>query len=327
MRMVDDDRFDRKAPIFVLGCGRSGSTLLRLMLTSHPNIGIPPEGTFMLGLFGKYYRGGAVLRESIEHFCEMVFRSDRFSEWNLDRSRVLARLAAVQEETYANLIDAVYSEYVACLDSTKQRWGDKNIDYVMSIPKILTLFPNAKIIHVIRDGRDVALSYRAVDFGPNGLFSTAVFWRRRTLTGRASGEWAGPARYFEIKYEDLVEQPEHECQRLCDFLGEEFSPQMLRFYEYNQLKELIPKHRLAWHQRTLEPVTQARVRLWKQQMSQRELMIFESVAGTALERFGYETHDFPVPANLRVALLGEWAKWFGRGLWRRVGDAYRVRMP
>jgi hypothetical protein len=293
------------------------------MLTAHPNIGIPPEGRFILDLFDRYYEGGEIIREPMGRFCERVFLSDRFSEWSLDRGRVLARLEGVEEKTYANLIDAVYAEYIASLEATKQRWGDKNIDYVMSIPKILKLFPHAQIIHVIRDGRDVAVSYRAVDFGPKRVFSTAVHWRQRTLTGRASGNLAGAERYCEIRYEDLVERPEQECRRLCGFLGEAFSPQMLTFHEYNRRMGLVPKHRLAWHSRTLEPITQARVGVWKQQISQRELIIFEAVARGALERFGYETHDFRIPANLRAALLGEWARWVGRGLWRRVRDLRR----
>ena len=314
---------DRTGPIFVVGCGRSGTTLLRLMLTAHPNIGIPPEGTFMLGLIGRYYRNGGALSESVESFCSEVFRSDRLSEWNLDRDKVLQRLRSVKYKSYANLVDAVYREYLASLDEQKQRWGDKNIDYVLEIPKIFALFPNAKIIHMIRDGRDIAISYRRLPFGPSNVFSTAMFWRRRTLTGRRYGRSAGPKRYCEVKYEDLVSRPEQECRRICRFISEDFSLQMLRHHEYNKAKELVPRHRLAWHGHTLEPVTTSRMGQWKHEMCECDRAIFECLAGSVLQEFGYETHDFKIRPGLGAALVWMGATWFARGMVRRSLDFVR----
>lgn len=317
---------DHVSPIFVLGCGRSGTTLVRLLLTAHPDIGIPPEGRFVLDLFGRYYRGGAVLSEPVERFCKAVVSSDRFDEWKLDHGRILERLRSVGKKTYANLVDAVYRVYLAHLESGKRRWGDKNIEYVMEIPKILRLFPDARIIHVIRDGRDVALSYRSVEFGPRDLFGSAVFWRRRTLRGRAAGRRAGSVRYLEVQYENLVSKPEDACRRMCAFLGEAFSSEMLEFHEYNRRKQLVPQHRLGWHGNTLKPITASRSGLWREQMPTRELMIFESVAGKALKEFGYETHDFRVPARLRLALLRNGVAWAGRGIGRRVRESLLGRM-
>lgn len=316
---------NRLSPIFVLGCGRSGTTLLRLMLASHPSIGIPPEGTFLMDLFKRYYRNGAVMREPVERFCEAVFSSDRFSEWNLHRDRVLARLRDVETKTYANLADAVYTEYLASQDGRQVRWGDKNIDYVMEIPKIIRLFPYAKIIHVIRDGRDVAVSYRNVDFGPSRVFDVAVFWRRRTLTGRHYGRWAGPDRYCEVRYEDLVTRPEQECRRVCEFVGEEFNESMLTFHEHNRRNVLVPKHRLAWHKHTLEPVTTSQMGKWERDLSEQDVMVFEFVAGTALETFGYKTHNYVLPMSVRIKLALECVGWVSRKLPRKGFELLRRR--
>ena len=309
------------SPVFVLGCGRSGTTLVRLILSANARIGIPPEGHFLTDLYGRFYRGSAEIGEKVERFCDAVMRSDRFDEWKVERSRLLRRLEGVETKYYANLVDAVYREYLATLDGSKQRWGDKNIDYVLEIPRLLRLFPEAKIVHVIRDGRDVALSYREMDFGPTDLFSCAVFWRRRVVAGRNAGQIAGPDRYTELKYEDLVVHPEETCQRVCDFLGEPFSSEMLAFHEYNKEKELVPKHRLGWHQNTLKPITRSRSGLWRTKMKTREQMVFEAVAGEELRAFGYETHDFRIPAGLKLTILRDRAAWLGRGLSRRARAA------
>ncbi len=316
----------KKGPVFVLGCGRSGTTMMRLMLTAHPNIAIPPEGTFMMDLFRRYHRGGAPLRGTIDAFGERVLRSRHFRDWGLDREQVLAQMRAVAEPTYAKLVDAVYRVYLSKLGAGKCRWGDKNIDYVLEIPRVLKLFPTAKIIHMIRDGRDVACSYRNVEFGPRTLFGTAVFWRKRTLTGRAAGRWAGPDRYCEVQYEELVAQPEAQCRRICDFLDETYDPQMLAFHEYNKKKGLVPESSRAWHKHTLQPVTNSRVGQWRREMSEHDLMIFEAIAGSALRRFGYETHGFRVPVSMRAELIGMGATWFYRGLARRTKEFVRDRI-
>lgn len=311
---------DRPSPIFVLGSGRSGTTLVRLMLTAHPNIGIPPEGTFMMDLYRRWYRGGRAVPEPVEDFVRAVLASDRFDEWHVDPDRLRTRVAAVQEKTYANLIDAVYAEYLTTLDDNKRRWGDKNIDYVLELPRVIRLYPDAKIIHVIRDGRDVLASYKNVNFGPKGALGVGMFWRKRVLTGRRVGRSLGGQRYHELVYERLVADPEAECRRLCDFLGETFTPAMLAYHEMNRQKELVPAHRLQWHGNTLKPVTTARIGRWREQLSPQDVKTFEAVAGEALREFGYETEHPPVSLAGKLSLVGDFSAWIVRGLKRRVRE-------
>lgn len=313
------------SPIFVLGSGRSGTTLVRLMLTAHPNIGIPPEGTFMMDLYRRWYRDGRVIDEPIDRFCDAVLASDRFSDWKIDRERLRAALSRVPEKTYAHLVDAVYGAYLSTLDERKARWGDKNIDYVLELPRVVRLFPNAKIIHVIRDGRDVLASYKNVKFGPKGALGVAMFWRKRVLTGRRVGRTLGESRYYELQYERLVASPEDECRRVCGFLGEAFTPQMLEFHQLNREKELVPAHRLEWHANTLKPVTTERTGRWRDQLAPDEVKTFEALAGPAMREFGYELQNERVSPGLRVSLMGEWCTWVVRGVRRRVAE--RLKSP
>lgn len=317
----------RPSPVFVLGSGRSGTTLVRLMLTAHPSIGIPPEGTFMMDLYRRWYRGGRPINEPVESFCDAVMSSDRFGEWKIDRDNLLARLTAVNPKTYANLVDAVYVEYLATLDANKSRWGDKNIDYVLELPRVIRLFPDARIIHVIRDGRDVLASYKNVKFGPKGALGVAMFWRKRVQTGRRVGRTLGATRYYELQYERLVAHPEDECRRVCAFLDEAFDPQMLNFHELNREKELVPAHRLQWHANTLKPVTTARTGRWREQLSPSEVRTFETIAGEALREFGYEPLHEPATPAQKAALIGAWSAWLVRGLRRRIGEQLRTAPP
>jgi hypothetical protein len=274
----------------------------------------------MMDLYRRWYRDGRPIDEPVERFCDAVLASDRFNEWKIERDRLLARLSRVAEKSYANLVDAVYVEYLATIDASKTRWGDKNIDYVLELPRVVRLFPDAKIVHVIRDGRDVLASYNNVKFGPKGALAVAMFWRKRVTTGRRVGRTLGDARYHELVYEQLVEAPDTECRRLCEFLGEAFTPQMLEFHQLNREKELVPAHRLEWHANTLKPVTTDRTGRWRDQLSPDEVKTFEAVAGPALREFGYETDNRRVSTAFRVSLIRDWCAWVARGVRRRVAD-------
>jgi len=172
----------------------------------------------------------------------------------------------------------------------KERWGDKTPSYVLHIPTLLALFPSCQIIHIYRDGRDVALSQFTHPSGQaRNVFIAAMNWKRRVSVGREIGATLPAHQYTEVRYESLIADPESTLRHLCDFLNEPFSPAVLRpnYLERKAVKRVFgPDHTLDVARETIVTSNQQK---WKQQMSVRDRAVFESIAGTLLEELGYET--------------------------------------
>ncbi|GIX48875.1 MAG: hypothetical protein KatS3mg131_3086 [Candidatus Tectimicrobiota bacterium] len=178
--------------------------------------------------------------------------------------------------------------YLAQKEPGKQRWGDKNPRYVLHVPLLHALFPRAKFIHLIRDGRDVAVSHRQPPFNVHAVARAARLWKACVLQGHRHGLALGEAHYLEVRYEALCLSPRPVLARLCDFLGIPLEyERMLRFYADNAARQLIPPARHAWHRNTFVPLTAARIGVWRRELAPADVEAFEALAGDVLEKFGY----------------------------------------
>jgi hypothetical protein len=175
------------------------------------------------------------------------------------------------------------------------------------IPSIAELLPEARFVHIIRDGRNVALSLTEAPFGPDSLEAAARFWSRRVEKGRADGRALGPDWYREVRYEDLVEDPEAQLRPLCDFLDLPYDDAMLHYYERDAgISRGLKNPEI--HRNLAQPPTR-NVRDWREQMSPRDVARFESIAGAALEDFGYErSHDVPLQVRARQHAKQSWKR-------------------
>ena len=203
----------------------------------------------------------------------------------------------------------IYAAYAA--RRGKSRTGDKTPSYVMHLDLLGGLFPEARFVHVIRDGRDSTLSYLDASFGPTTVAEGALYWRRFVARGRQTGRALGPARYLEIRYERLVAEPEAELRAVCSFLDLPFDDAMLRYPE--RAAELVGK---VHHNLARAPT--AGMRDWKREMAPADVAVFEALAGDLLGELGYERAYRRVPAGARLRALGARA---GLGLGRIAGRA------
>jgi Sulfotransferase family len=268
--------------VFVVGCGRSGTTLLRAMLDSHPDLAIPTGSGFIPPLLrtrGELERDGAI---DADHYLDMI-QETRFKRWELDAEVVRSALIAAAPGTVEDAIRATYRAYAR--DRGKRRYGDKTHGYVLHISAIAQAFPESRFVHIVRDGRDAALSLKEAPFGPSEITPAARFWRRRVEEGRRAGNRLGPARYREVRYERLVEDPEGELRPLSAFLDLAFEPSMLRYFERasDVARGLVHPE---IHRRISAPPSKQRD--WRAQMDPEQVKAFEMVAGPTLLRFGYE---------------------------------------
>ena len=278
-------RRETKPPFFIVGAQRSGTTMLRLMLNRHPQLTVPFESGFIPDFYRRREQYGNLsdgrnaanlLRDIAQH---PKVKKGRLIE---DPQSILAQPI----EDYADLAVAIFDTYSA--RRGKARWGDKTPAYVTELDVLWSLFPGCQIIHLVRDGRDVALSLRRLGWGSTHLPRVAQDWSWKTTLAHKIGAVLG-ANYLEIRYEDLVLKTEDTLWKVCEFLRESFHDDLLRF-DASAAAEM-PNESLKWHQRSVQPPDPKLALLWKQRMSLADRIIFEQVAGQALELFGYELEN------------------------------------
>jgi hypothetical protein len=216
---------------------------------------------------------------------------------------------------------AIASVYAVYADERgKQRWGDKTPMYMQNLRLLERLFPDALFVHLIRDGRDAALSFRSMPEGlmtetwmqPRDVAGFACQWRTEVKAARRLGRRVGPDRYLEVRYEDLVADVEPALRRIAAFARLPFEPAMV---DYAGKVDVSAKP----HQQSLRRPPTAGLRDWRLQMSPEDTGAFEQVAGDLLAELGYEAHERPDTAGrLRRASYGTRA-----GAWRAASFALR----
>jgi hypothetical protein len=300
---------------FIVGVGRSGTTLLRLMLDTHPGLAIPPETHFVPAVIAAFWR----LRVTPERVLDAM-RSGERTGWpdsGLDEATMLARLREIKPLNAPDALRAFYRLYAE--RHGKERWGDKTPHYVTALPRIGRALPEARFIHVIRDGRDVALSTnrRLVELRgsrPVPIERMAKRWRHRILTARGVSQIAD--RYLEVRYEDLVIDTEPTLRRVCEFIELDYEPGMLAYHERapERLQEmnrerqrgtrraLSGQERMQAHAMTTKPPQAERVEAWRTQMPESDRRTFEAVAGDLLAELGYRTEAGAATAGANPGL-------------------------
>jgi hypothetical protein len=280
---------DASGPIFVIGVARSGTTMLRYMLCGHPRIYIPPESNFIPRFFRKRPTE-ELTRDRALRILEQVRSYGTFwRDWREDPLDPRELVDGLDRLTPAALIDALYGRYARQYGA--ERWGDKSTIYPSWIELFVQMFPTCKIVHVIRDARDVTVSsldaYRGPRFFYMDPYYASRMWRERLTAGLAVGRRLPPERYHEIRYEDLTADPEHRVRELCAFLDEEFHPAML-----SPDKEALKHyHSFGIHQRVRGQVTTARSGRWRRDLSPADQRLVQRVAGGLLSELGYPVED------------------------------------
>jgi hypothetical protein len=275
---------------FVIGSARSGTTLLRMILNAHPEVAVPPESRFVVEL----YRSDEV---RVEDFLARLDAHQRWASWDTPIENVRAQLAEVTTLPYPDAIEAAYLAFAK--NRNKKRYGDKTPRYIEHIPLLSRLWPEAKFVHLVRDGREVALSYADVPFGPSTVAKAAALWKERVVLGLEQGRSLGPKRYAEVRYEHLLSRPQEEIESLCSFLELDFDPAMLDYSEQAR-SEVLDRAKL-YNPHVTKSIT--KTRSWDEQMPPSQVEVFEAVAGDTLQELGYE-RAFPSPRlGARLASL------------------------
>lgn len=282
---------NEERPIFIFGCQRSGTTLLRLMFTSHPAICIPPESNFLFTLAERY---GAIpdLTNQLGSFLDDLYRDPKFPEWGVERAALEAKLRERQPVSFRTAVAVIHLAYRDRMQPGAEFWGNKNPDFVFHVPVILNQFPQARMVHIVRDVRGVYASLSSKEIRESkawkGMKSPLLLASRNwSQAAKVYREYKNDGRFYTLYYEKLVANPEEELKALMKWTGIDYAPQMLRFYEENQKKTLVPKHRLQWHSRTLGPVSEDAADAWKEKLSGADIEAIEHLTAQDMECLGY----------------------------------------
>lgn len=273
------------APLIVLGVSRSGTTLLRVMLDRSPGIAIPDE-SFFVPLLAR--RHGRTVEP--KPFLDDLSRIPNLRAWGVSPEEVSPRLRSGMKTGEA--ISAIFECYA--MKAGKPRWGDKTPMYMRHLPVLEELFPDAQYVHLIRDGRDAALSFLEMPAGtftrtwahPRSASEFACLWSGEVADARALGRRVGARRYCEVRYEDLVGTPSSVVESICAFANLTFEPALVESAGAVDVSEKPHQQRL------LQPPT-AGLRSWRRDMSPGAARAFENVAGGLLAQLGYELLDPP----------------------------------
>ncbi|MGH7961502.1 MAG: sulfotransferase family protein [Candidatus Binatia bacterium] len=270
-------------PIFIGGCERSGTTLLGAMLGAHTSCLCVPEMKFKFDILRFAHEDHDIhgMRGMIDKadIVRRLAKRSNFRIWELTLD-----VAAVPHEQISccALIEwlvTIYGQKVG--KPMPAMWVDHTPSNIRYARTLLSLFPEAYMVHIVRDGRAVAASVLPLDWGPNEIDSAARYWAERLAYGFvAESQW--PQRVIRVRYEDLVEDPQSTVKKLCGALALNYEPAMSQGGGF-----LVPHYTAKQHALVGSTPDPARVNAWEQQFTPRQIEIFESVASDLLESLGY----------------------------------------
>ena len=292
----------------IVGAARSGTTLLRLMLDAHPALAIPPETHFLPDLRALQQRPDLKGNENSgvrrEEFLRVVTSSPFWKDFRMDEA-VLRAAVTHAKKTFkvADGARRIYELYARA--HGKPRWGDKTPPYVWRLKEIHALLPEAHFVHLIRDGRDVALSARGLWFDPSkgNIEDAAAQWLWRIREARQQAIIC--PHYLEVRYETLLSNPRVVLEQICTFAGLEYDPAMENYHRASGERLRAELHdqrdvrgevvatraqRESIFKKTALPPDPERAGRWRKEMSVEDRERFESVAGDLLRELGYETN-------------------------------------
>lgn len=299
-------------PVFLLGFQRSGTTLLRLLLDAHSSLAIPFESFVLIDFWRRRSTYGDLCTlEQRARLVEDLIRAKGISSWNPRVSRIDIDLESCT--SYAATIDALFTAYARHCGKT--RWGDKTPSYTSDFHILNLLFPEARFVHLIRDGRDAALSLVRQPWGPSDFPSALRKWNEVVGWARKMGAMLPSARYLEIRYEDLIADPESVLRSVTSFVGLEYEPQMLQAHA--RVHETMPSRSMGVHRHLAHPVDPQLAEQWRDGLSRSEQALAVKLAGPLLEELGY-----PIPAGRTSRLLVTATEF---RLWAESAIRWRIR--
>lgn len=278
---------------FILGSPRSGTSLFRSLLNSHPELVVPPECGFALWLRKDWEDADWSSREVRHAFAAAVQQCKKFETWRIPTADLSVVLDSRGITGYADAVSCIYEAYGHKRGKRIRSWGDKNNYYVKHAVELREAFPGARFIHIVRDVRDVACSYRelvARDIAskyrpelPGDPVAIAEEWVMDNE--RLISVFENADVYQRIRYEDVVNDLEPTIRGVLADLGLDDRSAISSEMHLGNMDE--PAEFLQWKQKLSGPVDPSSVGRYQKDLSVEERQAIEAVSLPTLRKLGY----------------------------------------
>jgi Sulfotransferase family len=280
-----EDEYKNISPVFVVGIMRSGTTLMSMMLSSHPAIAIAPDIHYIAGWVQRHRQLRLSQPADFERFWKAFSGNKRFGYLGLDAGAVRRYIEANQRYSFRGVYLSTLETFAASLQ--KRRWGEKAPFTADHLDTLFSWFPDARVIYMLRDPRAVVGSLRKLPWlAKVGVKAHALLWANGV--GRALAN-EGDARIMRVRYESLVHDPTGILEDVCRFLGEAYSPAMLE--GRHTLRTSTLRDREGWEtahlSAALGPVHEMSVAKWKHELTPAEVDWIEHYCGSVMQQAGY----------------------------------------
>jgi hypothetical protein len=282
--MESSTRRDDPPPFFIVGNDRSGTTMLRLILDRSREAAVPPESMFLADFAPVRRKGNLADAAEAARFVARVWNHPRVRLWKLSGGPPALPRGLSHDDTYRFAVEAPFRAYAQMRG--KSRWGDKTPAYLHHLDELLAVWPHARVIVLVRDGRDVALSVVRMPFGPNNHWAAARWWANGIRVGLEAEE-KYPHHVLTVRYEDLVLDPYTHMPRICAHAGVSYDHDMLAI-ERSDTATII-EDQARWFTSARAGINASFTAKWRREMSAGDCRIFAKVAGPELEALGYDS--------------------------------------
>jgi hypothetical protein len=286
--------------VFILGNPRSGTSLFRLMLNSHTMINATPECGFLHWWYKKYadWDLSCVTSNRLDEYISDLESSKRIEDWKMDYTLLKEKIIQEKPENYAKLGELVYTFYGEQKGKKAKVIADKNNYYINHFNDLNEIWPDAKYILVVRDGRDVACSYLNMEtlvtnspYKPKlstDIKTIAKEWLTNNQNILNFSESLINNQFMVIRYEDFVTDSALYLTKVCHFLGLNFEPEMLNYFIKNAKEQDEPLSSLDWKKKTLEKPDKENIGKYKMELEKESIVEFNAIATDLLQKFNYE---------------------------------------
>ena len=304
---------------FIIGTQRSGTTLLRLLLNNHSEVAIPTESTFLMPFLRKKFifnlKHLSMYRKKT--ILQYLLTNSQFAKWDINES--LLEEVKEKDMNLIQFISFLYSSFASKYG--KSLCGDKTPPFIRKLPILIKAYPEAKFIHIVRDGRDTFLSLRKKSApGASNVSLGAFEWKYKlTLINKALKGIEN--RLLEVRYEDLVNEPQQQLLNICEFLGVSYQEDMLDFWKESE--SFIAKHH---SEKIFKPIDPSNIFKWKRELSDSESRKYAYFSKKTLQNYSYEIPTKPIKLKEKFTWWSELLFHVPKRLFRIIRIAFFMRV-